>query len=74
LIFRTLQAFLIFDVVYIMTGGGPGTTTETLSYLDWQTFLVKTDFGYGGAMSIGLVVIALIISAVYVRALRPDES
>jgi ABC-type sugar transport system permease subunit len=74
LIFRTLQAFLIFDVVYIMTGGGPGTTTETLSYLDWQTFLVKTDFGYGGAMSIGLVVIALLISAVYVRALRPDPS
>ena len=71
LIFRTLQAFLVFDVVYIMTGGGPGTSTETLSYLNWQTFLVNTDFGFGGAMSVMLVVIALAIAAVYVRLLRP---
>lgn len=71
LIFRTLQAFLVFDVIYIMTGGGPGTSTETLSFLNWQTFLVNTDFGYGGAMSVMLVVISLAIAAVYVRLLRP---
>jgi len=71
LIFRTLQAFLVFDVIYIMTGGGPGTSTETLSYLNWQTFLVNTDFGYGGAMSVMLVVIALAIAGVYVKLLRP---
>ena len=41
LIFRTLQAFLVFDVIYIMTGGGPGVSTETLSFLNWQTFLVE---------------------------------
>lgn len=72
LIFRTLQAFLVFDVIYIMTGGGPGVSTETLSFLNWQTFLVSTDFGYGGAISVMLVVIALAISAVYVRVLRPE--
>jgi multiple sugar transport system permease protein len=74
LIFRTLQAFLVFDVIYIMTGGGPGVSTETLSFLNWQTFLVGTDFGYGGAISVMLVVIALAISAVYVRVLRPETS
>lgn len=74
LIFRTLQAFLVFDVIYIMTGGGPGVSTETLSFLNWQTFLVGTDFGYGGAISVMLVVIALVISAVYVRLLRPETS
>lgn len=72
LIFRTLQAFLVFDVIYIMTGGGPGVSTETLSFLNWQTFLVGTDFGYGGAISVMLVIIALAISAVYVRLLRPE--
>ncbi len=41
LIFRTLQAFLVFDVIYIMTGGGPGVSTETLSFVNWQTFLVE---------------------------------
>ncbi len=71
LIFRTLQAFLVFDVIYIMTGGGPGVSTETLSFLNWQEFLVNTDFGYGGAQAVILVVIALLIAGVYVRVLRP---
>ena len=72
LIFRTLQAFLVFDVIYILTGGGPGTSTQTLAYLDWRTFLIDTNFGYGGAMSIMLVLIALVIAAFYVRFMRPE--
>lgn len=73
LVFRTLQAFLVFDVIYIMTGGGPGVSTETLSFVNWQTFLVGTDFGYGGAQSIMLVVFALVIAGVYVRAFRTEN-
>ncbi len=72
LIFRTLQALLVFDVIYVLTTGGPGTSTETLSFLNYQTFIVNTDFGYGGAISMMLVVIALVISAGYVRFLRPQ--
>ncbi|HET6186652.1 MAG TPA: sugar ABC transporter permease [Trebonia sp.] len=72
LIFRTLQALLVFDVIYIMTGGGPGSSTESLSYLSYQTFIVNTDFGLGGAMSIILVILALVVSFVYVRAFRPS--
>ena len=74
LIFRTLQAFLVFDVIYIMTGGGPGVSTETLSFVNWQTFLVSTDFGYGGAISVMLVIMAMVIAAVYVRVLRPGRT
>lgn len=70
LIFRTLQALLVFDVIYIMTGGGPGSSTETLSYLSYQTFIINTDFGLGGAMSIMLVALALVVSFIYVRAFR----
>ncbi len=70
LIFRTLQAFLVFDVIYIMTGGGPGVSTETLSFINWQAFLVTTDFGYGGAISVMLVIIALAIAFVYVRVMK----
>ncbi len=73
LIFRTLQAFLVFDVVYIMTGGGPGVSTETLSFLNFQTFLVSTDFGYGGAISVTLVVISLAVAAVYVGLFRQER-
>lgn len=73
LIFRTLQSFLIFDVVYNMTGGGPGTSTSVLSYLDYQAFLVNFDFGYGGAIAVALVVFALLIAAAYVRAFRTEQ-
>jgi len=73
LIFRTLSSFLIFDVVYAMTSGGPGTSTSVLSYLNWQAFLVYDDYGYGGAISVALVVIALMIAAAYVRVFRSEQ-
>lgn len=72
LVFRTLQTFLIFDVIYIMTSGGPGNSTETVSFLDWQAFMVNSNFGYGGAVSVVMVVIALLIAGVYARTLRPQ--
>jgi multiple sugar transport system permease protein len=70
LIFRTLQALLVFDVIYVLTTGGPGNSTETLSFLSYNTFITNTDFGTGGAMSLLLVVLALVVSAIYVRAFR----
>ena len=70
LIFRTLQALLVFDVIYIMTGGGPGNSTETLSFLNFYTFITNTNFGLGGAISVMLVVLALIVSWGYVRVFR----
>ena len=73
LIFRTLSSFMIFDVVYNMTSGGPGSSTTVLSYLDYQAFLVDFDFGYGGAVSVALVVFAMIIAAAYVRVFRVDQ-
>jgi len=72
LIFRTLQALLVFDIIYIMTGGGPGNSTETLSFLNFYTFINNTDFGLGGAISVMLVVLALIVSWGYVRVFRPS--
>jgi ABC-type sugar transport system permease subunit len=72
LIFRTLGAFLVFDVIYILTGGGPGSATETLGYLNWKAFIVNSDFGYGGAVAVALVVLSLIIAFVYTRLLKPS--
>jgi ABC-type sugar transport system permease subunit len=73
LIFRTLSSFMIFDVVYIMTSGGPGTSTNVLSFLDYNAFLVQNDFGYGGAVSVMMIIIALIIATAYVRVFRTQE-
>jgi ABC-type sugar transport system permease subunit len=74
LIFRTLSSFLIFDVVYNMTSGGPGTSTTVLSYLDYSAFLQQFDFGYGGAVSVALVVFALIIASMYVKVFRVEQA
>jgi ABC-type sugar transport system permease subunit len=72
LIFRTLSSFMIFDVVYIMTSGGPGTSTNVLSFLDYEAFF-GNDFGYGGAISVMMIIIALIIAGIYVRVFRTQE-
>jgi multiple sugar transport system permease protein len=74
LVFRLLSALLVFDVIYIMTGGGPGLSTETLSFLNWQTFLVDTDFGYGGAISVMLVVMCLVIAGIIMRVMRTSDT
>lgn len=50
LLFRTLQSFGIFDLIYVMTGGGPGGATETVAIYTYHTFLRYLDFGYGAAI------------------------
>jgi multiple sugar transport system permease protein len=72
LVFRTLSAFLVFDVIYAITGGGPGNATQTVAFINWRAFLVETDFGFGGAISVVLTLIALLIALFYMRVLRPS--
>ena len=52
LLFRTLDAFRVFDVVYVMTGGGPGTATEPIALYAFSTLLQTLRFGYGSALSV----------------------
>ena len=73
LIFRTLSAFLIYDVVYAMTRGGPGTSTNVLSYLDYRAFLVDENFGYGSAVAVMLVIVCLAIATGYVKLFKVQE-
>jgi multiple sugar transport system permease protein len=74
LVFRVIQAFSVFDLVYVMTGGGPGGTTETLSMYSYQTMMRYLDFGYAAALATAtLVVLALIAAALYWLLLRGHE-
>ena len=63
LIFRAIQAFAIFDLVYVMTGGGPGAGTETVSIYVYQTYMRYLDFGYGSAISIVMVLLFAVLAA-----------
>jgi multiple sugar transport system permease protein len=74
LVFRVLQSFLIFDVVFAMTGGGPGASTETVTFLNWQAFLVRADFGVGGATSVLIVLLSLVLAGASTLLVgRPKE-
>jgi multiple sugar transport system permease protein len=69
LIFRTLDAFRVFDAVYVLTDGGPANTTETLSIYAYKTLLRAGDFGYGSALSIATFGCVMVISLLYFRLL-----
>jgi multiple sugar transport system permease protein len=70
LLFRTLDAFRIFDLVYVLTRGGPGGGTETLSVLTYQTLFRDLDFGYGSALAVVMFLASAGISVVYVRLIE----
>ena len=52
LLFRALDAFRVFDLVLVMTGGGPGTATEPVSLYAFTALLRNLRFGFGSALSV----------------------
>lgn len=79
LTFRTLQAFMVFGHVYTLTGGGPGTATETLALLAYQATLTDMDFGRGAALGVVIFFCGLGFALAYMRALglrleKPEET
>ncbi len=65
-LFRSIEALRVFDVIYVLTGGGPGGSTTSLSMLGYD-FFSGGDFGYGSTVSVVLFLAALALSLLYVR-------
>jgi ABC-type sugar transport system permease subunit len=61
--FRALDAFRIFDLVYVLTGGGPADSTEVLSTLTYKNLFSALQFGYGSALSTIMFVTEIVIAA-----------
>ncbi|HEX6632185.1 MAG TPA: ABC transporter permease, partial [Gemmatimonadaceae bacterium] len=72
LIFRTLDAFRVFDLVYVLTGGGPGTSTEPVALYTFTTLLQNLRFGYGSALSVVIFLVTFGLALLYVRGLGAD--
>jgi multiple sugar transport system permease protein len=72
LVFRTIDALRVFDVIYVITGGGPGGDTTSLSLYSYKYFLLG-DFGYGSTASIILFIIAFSIALLYLKTGRFKE-
>jgi multiple sugar transport system permease protein len=69
LIFRTLDAFRVFDLLYALTGGGPGTATEPIALYTHTIILQHLRFGYGSALSVVVFVITFGLALIYIRGL-----
>ncbi|RLE84002.1 MAG: hypothetical protein DRJ41_03915 [Thermoprotei archaeon] len=67
ILFRSLDILRMFDVVYILTYGGPGTSTEVVSFYVYLTSFNYWRIGYGAALSWVLMLILSVLSTVYLK-------
>ena len=70
---RTMDLLRVFDQIYILTEGGPGFATETVSLYIYRAAFRFFDFGYAAAMSFVLLIITNVISVGYIRLLQRQE-
>lgn len=69
LVLRTIEAFKVFDIVWIMTGGGPANSTQTVAVYAYNTAFQDFDFGNGAAISILIALFMMLMSITYLRTL-----
>jgi len=72
LVVRTVEAFRVFDIVYVLTGGGPAFGTVTISFLAYLESFSYGHLGSGAALSFLISIFTLLMSLIYIRLLyRP---
>ncbi len=69
LILETMNAFRAFDVIYVLTGGGPGDATNVIALLTVRTAFTYTNFGLGNAYAYVITGITLVTSLIYLSVL-----
>ena len=74
LLLRTMDLLRVFDQIFILTEGGPGFATETISLYIYRAAFRFFDFGYAAAMSFVLLALTNVISALYIRLLQNKET
>jgi multiple sugar transport system permease protein len=72
LLFRIIDAIRIFDLIYVLTGGGPGGATTSLSLYAFR-YYVSGDFGYGSCISLIVFLLAGLLAVTVIRAGRFSE-
>ena len=68
---RLIESFKVMDTVFVMTGGGPGIATETLTLYAYQEGFKKFNLGYTSALSFLMLIVVTIIGVTYIALLRP---
>jgi ABC-type sugar transport system permease subunit len=73
LVLRTIESFKVFDIIYVMTGGGPANGTQSVTFYTYQQAFSDEYFGYGSALAYIVVLFILVLAALYIRALRSEN-
>lgn len=69
LLFRTMDAFRVFDLVFVMTQGGPGDSTLVLQFYGYKTLFAEGRMGYGAAISVTVFIAIFVLSLFYIRGI-----
>jgi len=72
LLFRCMDALRTFDLIYGLTKGGPGTSTETLSSFTYKYYFTSAQFGLGSAYGMVVFVLILGLSIIYISRIRKN--
>ena len=72
-VIRLIDALKTFDTIYVITLGGPGTASETINILLYQTAFAYYDLGYGSAMVVVFFVLILLISLLLLRIRQRED-
>ena len=70
LVLRTIEAFKVFDIIWVMTRGGPANTTRTLSILVYQEAFSFQRAGSGASLALIVTLIITVLAAFYIAAIR----
>jgi multiple sugar transport system permease protein len=74
LLFRTLDALRAFDLMFVLTGGGPAGVTETLTVYAYRSLFQTLRLGFGSAIGVVVFALVMLVAAAYLRALRRQEA
>ena len=69
LLFRTIDALKVFDLVFVMTQGGPADTTNLLQFYGYKKSFAEGMIGYGSAIAVVVFLLSLFLSVLYIRLL-----
>jgi multiple sugar transport system permease protein/N,N'-diacetylchitobiose transport system permease protein len=70
LVLRTLDAFRVFDIVYVMTQGGPANATKVISFLTYQEAFKFLHFSRGAALSYIITLIVAVLAYLYTQTMK----
>jgi multiple sugar transport system permease protein len=69
LLFRTIDALRVFDLVFVMTQGGPADATNVLQFYGYKKSFAEGMIGYGSALAVAVFFLSLLLSLLYIRLL-----